>query len=91
MGELIVWLVVGAVLFAVVSAIWKWVLLGLALYLTFKLTKRSVAYVLRRMDAHRKRERDLVHRAYEQDSALLRGDELRGYYGEYPPVTWPDD
>ncbi|ALA48450.1 hypothetical protein AVU99_gp032 [Mycobacterium phage Lolly9] len=91
MGELFVWLVVGAVLFAVVSAIWKWVLLGLALYLSYKVAKRILAYVLRRLDAHRKLQRDLVHRAYEQDSALLRGDELTGYYGEYPPVTWPEN
>ena len=83
MGELIVWLIVGVLVFAVLRLIWPFIVLGIAVYLAIKLGKHVVARRDKAVAARRAVQRELRARADRQHAQILRGDPA-GVYGQFP-------
>jgi hypothetical protein len=95
MGELIVWLIVGALVFAVLRLIWPLIVLGIAMYLAIKIGKHVVARHDKAVGARRAAHQELRARADRQHAQILRGDPagVHGQYpvpdlGEYNPTLW---
>ena len=85
MGELAVWLIVGAFLWIVIAAIWKMLLfvaIAAAVIFAGRLTFEAISARIRRAAALRQ---SLIDRAEQQHQMIMSGDEEGGTYGDYLP------
>lgn len=84
MGELLVWLIAGALLygaFVALTALWPLILAGLVVWVGVKWLKRQQAIRQCRLDELAQ----IARRADKQHKKIMTGDDAGGTYGDFMP------
>ena len=85
MGELIVWLIVGALIYAAITALLPLILIIAGSIAALYTMRFIYEFIYDRKAAVRQKRQALIARADHQHRLIMAGDDIGGVYGEYLP------
>ena len=85
MGELMVWLIIGALLYMVITALLPILVIGAVILVALVLLRLIYDTYSSRKTAIRRNNQALIDRADHQHRLIMAGDDIGGVYGEYLP------